>query len=64
MIYLHELLPENISDEAAYHLVTFFSELALELEAYYFTQMRRHLDSVSSVPENFIPTKLYDDIPF
>ena len=29
---LIDLLPENISDEAAYHLVNFMSNLALEIE--------------------------------
>lgn len=40
---LIELLPEKISDEAAYHLVNFISELAIALENHYFAQLRRHL---------------------
>mgnify|MGYP001474710121 CR=1 FL=1 len=64
MIYLHELLPENISDESAYHLVSFLSALALELESCYFAQIRRHLESVCPTPEDFIPGKQNDDLPF
>jgi hypothetical protein len=39
---LIDLLPESISDEAAYHLVNFMSEIAVELENHYFTQLRRY----------------------
>lgn len=39
---LIDLLPENISDEAAHHLVNFMSNLAVELENHYFTQLRRY----------------------
>lgn len=38
---LIELLPEQISDEAAYHLVNFISNLAMALEDHYFIQLRR-----------------------
>jgi hypothetical protein len=41
-ITLIKLLPENISDEAAYHLVNFIGELALELTDHYFTQLMRY----------------------
>ncbi len=40
---LIELLPEKISDDAAYHLVNFISELALILEDHYFTQLRHYI---------------------
>jgi hypothetical protein len=40
---LIDLLPEKISDEAAYHLVNFFSELAVALENHYFTQLRHYV---------------------
>jgi hypothetical protein len=43
-INLYDLLPEKISDEGAYHLVNFVMNLALELESYYFAQMKRHID--------------------
>ena len=39
---LIELLPEQISDEAAHHLVNFMSNLALALEDHYFAQLRRY----------------------
>lgn len=41
---IRALLPEDISDEAAYHLVNFFMDLALTLESIYFAQTRRYLD--------------------
>jgi hypothetical protein len=39
---LIELLPEKISDEAAYHLVNFISNLAVTLENHYFAQLLRY----------------------
>jgi hypothetical protein len=39
---LIDLLPESISDEAAYHLVNFMSDLAVELENHYFAQLQRY----------------------
>ena len=39
---LIDILPEKISDEVAYHLVNFISELAITLENHYFTQLRRY----------------------
>jgi hypothetical protein len=41
---LIDLLPENISNEAAYHLVNFMMELALALESHYFIQLMRYHD--------------------
>jgi len=46
---LRALLPEEISDESAYHLVNFFMNLATELETYYFAQMRRHINDSKPV---------------
>jgi hypothetical protein len=39
---LIEILPENMPDEAARHLVNFMSELAVALESHYFAQLHRH----------------------
>jgi hypothetical protein len=39
---LIEILPEQISDEAAYHLVNFMNNLAVILENHYFAQLRRY----------------------
>jgi hypothetical protein len=39
---LIDLLPENPSDEAVYHLVNFMSNLALTLEDHYFVQLTKH----------------------
>ena len=38
------LLPEEISDESAYHLVNFFIDLTAELESCYFAQIRRYIN--------------------
>lgn len=46
---LRALLPEDISDESAYHLVNFFIDLTAELESYYFAQMRRHINDSKPV---------------
>ena len=46
---LRALLPEEISDESAYHLVNFFINLTVELESYYFAQMRRHINDSKPV---------------
>jgi len=40
---LIELLPEEISDEAAYHLFSFITNLAVALEDHYFAQLRRYM---------------------
>jgi hypothetical protein len=39
---LIDILPDDISDEAAYHLVNFMVELSLTLESHYFDQLRRY----------------------
>jgi hypothetical protein len=44
---LIELLPEEISDEAAYHLVNFISHLAVALENHYFAQIKRYIEENS-----------------
>ena len=38
---LIDILPENISDEAAYHLVNFIAELSIALENHYFALLKR-----------------------
>ena len=39
---LYAILPEEISDEAAYYLTNFVSELSLMLDSIYFAQIRRY----------------------
>ena len=39
---LIDILPENISDESAYHLVNFIRELANALDNHYFAQLKRY----------------------
>jgi hypothetical protein len=43
-INFNDYLPDDMSDEAAYHLVNLFMELALALESKYFAQMKRYID--------------------
>lgn len=38
-INLTDLLPKNISNEAAYHLVNFMTDLALVIQGHYFSQL-------------------------
>jgi hypothetical protein len=40
---IDELFPLDISDEAAFQIVNFFSELALAVESHYFTKLRRYI---------------------
>ena len=65
MIYLHDLLPEEISDEAAYHLVIFAMDLALALESHYFGQLKRFTDKQTpcEFPE-YLKKKTNMDDPF
>jgi hypothetical protein len=44
-IKLQQLLPAQISDEAAFQLVLFFKDLATTLEANYFDKMLHHTSS-------------------
>ena len=44
---LIDILPENIPDEAAYHLVNFIHELAMTLENHYYTQLRSYYQQYS-----------------
>jgi hypothetical protein len=39
---LIDILPDEMPDETAYHLVNFMMELALTLENHYFDQLRRY----------------------
>jgi len=49
-INLHQLLSVEISDEAAFHLVTFVRSLGLALESIYFDQMLHHLSMCEHDP--------------
>lgn len=50
---LYDLFPEEISDETAFHLVTFFVNLASRLDSHYFPQTRRYINENTplEVPE-------------
>lgn len=64
-INIQDFLPEKISDETAYHLATFFMDIALALDSCYFAQMRRHLEHVSGPRSPDDQTGDFDDeFPF
>ena len=55
---LDPFLPEEISDEAAYHLINFFMELAQAVDPKYFCQARRYLDAHKPMQ---VPTQRQED---
>jgi len=63
-IDIRDLLPEELSDEGAYHLVTFFMDLTTVLESCYFAQMRRHINSTAKPRLPNYPNDFDDEIPF
>ena len=48
---LYEILPEEVSDEAAAHLADIFMNLALAIESFYYPQIKRHIKAISQEPE-------------
>lgn len=57
---LRKLLPESLSDETAFSLVEFLSQLAATLESHYFVHMRRHMEQMNR--QNLRVDQGYDDI--
>ena len=45
---LYEILPEEIPDEEADRLTTFFMDLALAIESHYYGQVRAHNRHIES----------------
>jgi hypothetical protein len=43
-IEFDDILPEEISDETAYHLADIFMNLALAIESRYLAQIKRYVD--------------------
>jgi len=61
---LGALLPEHMTDEAAYNMVNFIGDLARTLECIYCAQMQRHAHKVE---KEFYYTKsdlVVEDPPF
>ena len=48
---LYEILPEDISDAEAARLADIFMELALAVENHYYSQIIRHIKTLSVAPE-------------
>lgn len=48
-----EFLPDEIPNEAAYHLVNFMVDLALALQNHYSDQLQRYIKENSGVGEDF-----------
>ena len=65
-IDIRNFLPEELSDESAYHLVNFFMYLSLELESYYFAQIRRYVSDNMSKPDlpDSLQNQFEDDLLF
>jgi hypothetical protein len=61
MTDINDILPEEISDETAYHLVNFFMGLALALESHYFGYLRRY--ARESEPPSITPYYLKKSPP-
>lgn len=40
---LIDILPKNISDEAAYHMVNFIAELSIAIENHYLALLKRYV---------------------
>jgi hypothetical protein len=61
---LNALLPESMSDEAAYHMVYFISNLARTLECIYCNQIKRHARHIEE--EFYYPKSdlMEEDPPF
>lgn len=49
-IKLQHLLPANLSNETAFHIVKFVNDLALALESTYFEQMLHHTSTCEYDP--------------
>ena len=63
-INIDDILPEEISDESAYHLVNFFMDLGAALESHYFAQMKRYIDDMPSSPPDILQREDGDEIQF
>ncbi len=61
---LDALLPESMSDEAAYNLVNFIGDLARRLECIYQTQLQRHHRKVESEFYYSMSDVVMEDPPF
>ena len=61
---LDAILPESMSDEAAYNLVNFFGDLARTLECIYHDQIRRHHEKVELEFYCSMSDEIMEDPPF
>ncbi len=61
---LDALLPETLSDEAAYNLVNFLGDLTRTLECIYHTQIQRHHQKGESEFYYSMSDVLREDPPF
>lgn len=57
---LRKLLPETLSDEAAFNLVEFMDQLTSTLASHYFAQIRRYVEQMNR--EALRIDQGYDDI--
>lgn len=61
---LDALLPETMSDEAAYNLVHFMGDLVRTLECIYHTQLHRHYQKIEAEFYCSMADVIRDESPF
>ena len=62
---IHDLFPEGVSDETAFHLVEFFMSIATELDSHYFPQTKRyHADNMLLQSPEYLQNKRNIDDSF
>jgi len=54
---LKEILPQNVSDETAFHLVGFVTELYHAASSHYFIQKIRHYDRLEAEKSKYYPVR-------
>jgi hypothetical protein len=57
----HEFFPQDISDEAAFHLVNIASDFAAALDSHYFGQAHRYRKSIQPLCDPPLQNKLQKD---
>lgn len=61
---LHHLLPQNLSDEMAFHLSNCLHAFALYFEAHYQAQIQRHFNTLDAEHGCNEKDDFADEIPF
>ena len=62
-INLQISVPDNLSNEAIYHIIEFLAELSRELDNHYIALLRRYINSFSKEPPSCV-NDIIEDPPF